>query len=128
MDKRLIETLVSRVFPSAPKRVERVMEGVSTYVYRIAYRNEVFYLRILPEEDASFAPEAAVHARLRKMQVKVPEVIYFEDQHEALRRSVMVTTETKGRPLSQSPSLSEDMLNSLLIEAGRDLARINSIV
>ncbi|MFL5703535.1 MAG: phosphotransferase family protein [Ktedonobacteraceae bacterium] len=128
VDMRLIETLVSRVFPPAPTSVERVMEGVSTYVYRITYQHETFYLRLLPEEGASFAPEVAVHNRLRQMQVKVPDVIYFEDQHEALHRSVMVTTEIKGRPVSQCLSLAKDGLNALLIEAGRDLARINSVV
>ncbi|MFL5694355.1 MAG: phosphotransferase family protein [Ktedonobacteraceae bacterium] len=128
VDMRLIEILVSRVFPPAPTSVERVMEGVSTYVYRITYQHETFYLRLLPEEGASFAPEVAVHNRLRQMQVKVPDVIYFEDQHEALHRSVMVTTEIKGRPVSQRLSLAKDGLNALLIEAGRDLARINSVV
>jgi aminoglycoside phosphotransferase (APT) family kinase protein len=128
VDMRLIETLVSRVFLSAPTSVERVMEGVSTYVYRITYRHETFYLRVLPEEGASFAPEVVVHNRLRQMQVKVPEVIYFVDQHEALHRSVMITTEIKGHPVSQCLSFAKVGLNALLIEAGRDLARINSVV
>src|SRR5438552_17370156 len=59
---RLIETLVARIFSrSVPLQVERVEEGVSTYVYRIDRGNEVFYLRVLPEANASFAPEVHVH-------------------------------------------------------------------
>ena len=90
-----IEAIVHQIFPSHPVHIERVTEGASTFVYRVTYPNEVFYLRILPEEQASFAPEVAVHARLYQMQVKVPEVIHFEHYNEQLQRSIMLTTEIK---------------------------------
>lgn len=45
--------------------VERVLEGVSTVVYRITRGGERFYLRILPEIGASFAPEVYAHGALR---------------------------------------------------------------
>jgi aminoglycoside phosphotransferase (APT) family kinase protein len=126
-DISCIKTLVTQSFPLDAVQIERVMEGVSTFVYRIAYQKEVFYLRVLPEENASFAPEVAVHTQLRQMQVKVPEVIYFEHFHEALHRSVMITTEIKGHPLSQPSSLHENELDAIFVEAGRDLAQINSL-
>ena len=126
MDMPAIEAVVSQIFPAHPVRIERMTEGVSTLVYRVIYQNEVFYLRILVE-NASFAPEVAVHTHLRQMQVGVPEVIYFEHYNELLQRSIMVTTEIKGRPISQSSFLSEDELQAILVEAGRDLAYINSI-
>ncbi len=92
IDIRLIEALVARVFPcTVPSHVERVEEGVSTYVYRIYRGNELFYLRVLPEVNASFAPEVYVHEMLRAKNVKVPEVVYFEHYNEAVQRSVMVT-------------------------------------
>ena len=98
IDIRLIEALVARVFPrTIPLHVERVEEGVSTYVYRIDRGNEVFYLRVLPEVNASFAPEMYVHELLRTKDVKVPDVVYFEHYNEALQRSVMVTTAIKGK-------------------------------
>jgi len=127
VDIRAVKAIAGRVFPTAPTQIERVVEGVSTYVYRIGYRNETFYLRVLPEEDASFSPEVTVHTQLRQMQVKVPEVIYFEHYNEALQRSIMVTTEIKGHPISRSTLLSTEELHAILGEAGRDLARINSI-
>ncbi|HEY4384424.1 MAG TPA: phosphotransferase, partial [Ktedonobacteraceae bacterium] len=122
-----IDALANQIFSARPAQIERMTEGVSTFVYQLVYPDEIFYLRILPEEDASFAPEVAVHTRLRQMQVKVPEVVYFEHCHESLHRSVMITTEIKGQPLSQSSSLSVKELSSILVEAGRDLEQINSI-
>ena len=122
-----VETVVRHILPSAPTRIERMLEGGSTYVYRIIFPQETFYLRILPEVGASFAPEAAVHSRLRQLAVKVPEVIYVEPYNELLQRSIMVTTEIQGQPLTQSQSLSQEELQGILQEAGRDLARLNSL-
>lgn len=124
---RRVETIVSRIFPAPSLSIERVVEGVSTHVYRIAFGHETFYLRILPEEDASFAPEVTVHTRLRQMHVKVPEVIYFEISNDLFQRSIMVTTEIRGQPISQSHSLPEEELERILREAGTDLAAINSV-
>src|ERR1700692_3992880 len=81
---QLIESILKAVFPTKPTRLERVPEGVSTYVYRIVFPRETFYLRILPEENASFAPEVLVHRQLRQIQVKVPEVLHFEHCNELL--------------------------------------------
>lgn len=122
-----IAALMQRIFPSSITSIERVTEGVSTFVYRISYRNELFYLRILPEEGQSFAPEVAIHQRLRTMGVRVPEVLYFEHYYEPLQRSVMVTTEIKGLSLSQSSMLARHTIDAILQEAGHDLAHINSI-
>jgi len=85
------------------------------------------YLRVLPEEGASFAPEVAAHTLLRQRQVNVPEVLYFEQRNELLQRSIMLTTAIKGRPLSQSPALSVEVREAIVTEAGRDLALINSV-
>jgi len=124
---RQIETVVRRIFPSTSLVVERVVEGVSTFVYRMTSRDETFYLRVLPEEGASFAPEVAAHTLLRQRQVNVPEVIYFEQCNDLLQRSIMVTSAIKGQPLNQSPALSEGVREAIVAEAGRELACINSV-
>ncbi len=105
--------------------MERVREGVSTRVYRIRRDDEVFYLRVLPEEGASFAPEARVHQILRERNAKVPEVVYFEHYNEAIGRSVMVTTEIPGGPIGRRGV--ERDLAGVLAGAGRDLAIVNGI-
>ena len=123
----IIYELVNCIFPTSPLRVEHVTEGVSTHVYRIVFQRETFYLRVLPEEGASFAPEVAAHRLLRQLQVKVPEVIYFDHYYEPLQRSVIVTTEVKGIPINQSSELRQEELASIVIEAGGDLALINNV-
>jgi aminoglycoside phosphotransferase (APT) family kinase protein len=122
-----IETIMRHIFPSGPLTIERIAEGVSTYVYRITSTHEIFYLRVLPEEGASFAPEAVAHAQLRQRQVKVPEIVYFEPYNDLLQRSIMVTTDIKGISINQSSMLQEGEQEEILREAGRDLARINML-
>ena len=70
-DAEALAPLLRRAFSIFPtgvdqvERIERVAEGVSTWVYRIRRGGETFYLRILPEADATFAPEVIAHQRLR---------------------------------------------------------------
>jgi aminoglycoside phosphotransferase (APT) family kinase protein len=120
--------VIRHAFPAKPIRVERVAEGGSTYVYRLTTEHERFYLRVLPEEGASFLPEVEVHRRLRENGVTVPEVVYFESINELVQRSIMVTTEIPGTPISGPPYLSPIELERIVEAAGEDLARINSVV
>ena len=126
-DIKHVKALVNTIFSAGFTSIERVTEGVSTCVYRIICKSETFYLRILPEEGQSFAPEVFVHQQLRQMGVKVPDILYFEHYYEPLQRSVMVTGEIKGKALSQSSTLPYHELDTILREAGRDIAHINSI-
>ena len=121
-----IAYLAARLFPrSARPQVERMEQGVSTFVYRVRCDDLVSYVRVLPEEDASFAPEVSAHRWLRERGVHVPDVISFEHRNEALGRSVMVTTEIKGASLADCAD--PHALHSILRAAGRDLAIINSL-
>jgi Ser/Thr protein kinase RdoA (MazF antagonist) len=125
-DTRAVAQLAARIFPrSMPLEVERVEQGVSTYVYRLRVADTVYYLRVLPEEEASFAPEVYAHQHLRERGVRAPEVLYFEHYNETLERSIMVTTEIRGTHLAGCTDA--QALRCILREAGRDLAIINSL-
>ena len=108
-----------------PVAWERVTEGVSTVVYRARRREERFYLRILPELGLTFAPEVKVHERARALGCRVPEVLAYEVRNPVLERSLMLTREIPGRPIG--PEIDRVVAREVLNEAGRDLARINSI-
>ena len=126
LDLDIVQTLADRIFPRAAHfTVERVAEGVSTHVYRVRRGAETFYLRVLPEADASFAPEVRAHTLLRAHGVAVPEVIYFEHCNPVLQRSVMVTTEIPGSPVGRWAV--ERDTREIVAAAGRDLAVINSL-
>jgi aminoglycoside phosphotransferase (APT) family kinase protein len=121
-----IRDLARRIFAPGPiQSIERMTQGISTYVFQIRTDAEVFYLRVWPEAGESFAPEARVHELLRRGGVRVPDVVHLEDCNDTLERSVMVTTEIPGEPLSQGVTSHE--LRAVLLEAGSDLAIINSI-
>ncbi len=120
-----IHRLVGQVFPDEVEGIERVREGVSTEVYRIRRRDAVFYLRILPEQDASFAPEAVVHGMLRGRCLHVPEIVCFEHCHPELGRSAMITTEIAGEAVGYGTP--PPGMRAVLIDAGRELAAINGV-
>lgn len=125
-DLAAIKRLAEGIFPpSRPLSVEYVPEGVSTFVYRITRGDERFYLRVLPEVGASFAPEVRAHALLRERGVSTPEVIAFEHCNQAFGLSVMVTTEIAGRSVA-SWGL-DAQTQAILVAAGRDLAALNSV-
>ncbi len=123
---RLIDDVARRVFPRfADIVVEPVEEGVSTYVYRIRRAGEIYYLRVLPEEGASFVPEAQAHTLLRSRGARVPDVVYVDACDVALGRSVMVTTEIVGRHVGHCRDRAE--ARRALAAAARDLVIVNSI-
>ncbi|HEY6409797.1 MAG TPA: phosphotransferase, partial [Ktedonobacteraceae bacterium] len=127
LDVERITAVIQPLFSSRIASIEPASGGTYTSVYRIVCSDQIFYLRLLPEAQEHFATEAAVHSQLRRLQVKVPEVIHFERYNEVLQQSFMITTEIKGLPLSQSDTLSQGELHTILREAGHDLARINSL-
>jgi len=106
--------------------VRRAREGGSTYVYRVDRGGETFYLRVLPEADATFAPEAQAHRLLAERGARVPTVVYYERFCAHLGLSVMVTTAVAGRSIGRGRPASAP-LERALREAGRDLALINSL-
>jgi aminoglycoside phosphotransferase (APT) family kinase protein len=123
---RVVEELCGRIFGrSRGLRVARVAEGVSTYVFRVERVGEVFYLRVLPEEGASFAPEALAHRLLRERGAHVPKIVYWERRDPTLQRSVMVTTEIKGCALGHGSDAGA--LRAALVAAGREIALANAI-
>ena len=121
-----IRAFVADLFPTTPPFVEPVAGGVSTHVYRLRSRDDVFYLRVLPEIGARFSPEADAHRLMHERGARVPEILFIEDHNPLLQRSVMITSAIKGAPVTES-SLGPNALRAVMLEAGRDLARINSV-
>jgi len=118
--------LVGRIFPPRGRcLIERTRTGSSTQVYRLRDGDNVFYLRVAEEREASLAPEVFVHETLHLRGVKVPEVVFFEPFDEGLERSVMVTTEIAGLPLAHRAL--DGRTREALREAGHDLALVNSL-
>ncbi|MBA3946172.1 MAG: phosphotransferase [Herpetosiphonaceae bacterium] len=123
---QLVKELCERTFGLGKGvRVARVAEGGSTYVFRVERRGEVFYVRVLPEQGASFAPEVLAHRLLSERGVHVPDVMYWEHSNPRLDRSVMVTTEIKGQAIGHGTT--PETVRNVLVAAGHDLALTNAI-
>ena len=126
VDASALRDVILRAFGRRPDPcVERTEEGVSTQVYRVRRGAEVFYLRLSEDEGESLGPEVEVHRRLRELGLRVPNVVFFEPFDGGLRRSVMITTEVPGRPLSRDTA--PDIVRRVLVQAGRELAQINQV-
>jgi hypothetical protein len=124
-DSHLIATIASAALGGAISAVEPVTDGRSTRIYRFIRGAEVFYARVLPEEGASFAPEAAAHLALRRRGVNVPDVVYWEDLNPLVGRSVMITTAISGQAIAHSPT--PGALSRIARSAGCDLALLNAL-
>lgn len=118
--------MLRRIFPGSAFHVERTPDGVSTEVYRITRGEQTFYLRLPLDHPANFAAEAAVHTELRRRGVRIPEVVHYELSAEELGRSVLVTTEIPGGPMTSDVPATE-ALPGIYRAAGRDLALVNQI-
>ncbi|WP_169445265.1 phosphotransferase family protein [Paenibacillus terrigena] len=120
-----VQQVVSECLRSSDFTVERVLSGVSTYVYRVHSAGRVLYLRVLPERELSFGVEVHLHQLLRRRDVQVPEVIHFEHHNEILGMSIMLVTEIPG--IDASSCASFDRYKNLLKEAGHQIARIHQV-
>lgn len=121
-----VRALARAALPScADAGVERVAHGVSTYVYRLHCGDARYYLRVLPEAGASFAPEVRVFELLQGHGVSVPQVVYFAHHEPALGASVLITTEIPGRALAEVGVTAHT--EAVLFEAGQMLALINGL-
>ena len=106
------------------RSVERVPEGVSTYVYRAETESGTFYLRFLPE-DATFGVEVLAQQKLTELGVPVPQVLHYEPWEPLTGRSMMITARLPGEPLS--PAAPEEILRPVLRQAGQALKRLHSV-
>jgi aminoglycoside phosphotransferase len=118
-----VAELLRAIFPAARLAAEYVPESHSTEVYRVWRDDEVLYFRVLPEQAASFAPEAYVHDIAHQQGLHVPSVIYYEHNSATLQRSVMLTTAIPGRSIGYRSRPSQ--APQIVRQAGRELAILN---
>ncbi len=125
-DSDILTAILAGVFPTARHLTfHRVAEGVSTPVYRIHADDGTYYLRLAETHASSLAPEASVHRILAARGVHVPKVIHVDPFNSALGRSLMITSAITGAPVDEG--MAHPQWRTILMAAGRDLARINSI-
>lgn len=103
--------------------LERANNGVSTEVYRVEQEGRVWYLRVAKEGE-SMANEAKAHELCQAAGALVPEVVYFEEDNMVLGRSLMVTRDMGGACIE---NIEDGVQKGLMVEVGRNLAKINSI-
>lgn len=125
-DPSAVDRLLGRIFGRRSFHFERAQDGVSTEVYRVFRGEQIFYVRLPVDIPGSFAAEAAVHTELRRLGATVPEIVHHELCNQDLRRSVLVTTEIPGQPMTTDVPPPE-ALPRIYRAAGRDLALVNQI-
>ena len=104
--------------------LELPMTGVDMNVYKIFFLGEIFWLRIPSSIDTNYEVEVKIHKDLTKMGAHVPEVIAYEEKNKILNVPIMILRDIGGEPLFENNMIG---LESAVIDAGRDLALINSL-
>jgi Ser/Thr protein kinase RdoA (MazF antagonist) len=110
---------------TAPVTFERTAAGVSALVYRLRRGTGTFYLRLAEEADENLETDAVLYERLHDLGVKIARVVHVEAFSPEIGRSVLITTETAGQPLTEISDLAVG--RAVIAEAGADLAVINQI-
>ncbi len=123
-DIALVKQIAESFFNSIVT-LEEVKAGVSTFVYRVRFGEQVYYLRILPEDDQTFAGEVRAHELLTRRGVKVPRVIHYEPCNNLVGRSLMIAGEVPGAAVQDS--WPESGFERIMQEAGEQLALINQV-
>jgi len=102
-------------------------DGVSTDVFKLIGKTNL-YLRIMPS-GARADVQVLAHKKMLDLGVKVPEVIYSEEENALIGgRSFMIVEEIVGKPLYELQKINNNMsIDKLLFKAGIELAKINSI-
>ncbi|MCL1786076.1 MAG: aminoglycoside phosphotransferase family protein [Alphaproteobacteria bacterium] len=124
-DINIVET-IAKIHIDNIARVERVAEGVSTFVYRIKTRDQTFYMRFLPEDWADFEPEVIVLNTLYDKGVKVPNVIFWESKNPDVGMSMMLCSEIPGDSVNNNRPNAND-LHQILFDAGKQSALIHTV-
>jgi aminoglycoside phosphotransferase (APT) family kinase protein len=127
-----VERLLAKLFRRRQDfSVNVVEDGVSTHVYRILNKNEVFYLRIaLGEYERCVSSQVLAHTRLLKLKVKVPEIVSWEEFNPLIGHSYMLVREIKGFPLHSKQAQAEDFrsrIPEVLEAAGADIAKVAAV-
>lgn len=123
-----IATVAREALGLEARHVEAMTDGYSTHVYRVSAAGRIWYVRVLPRAGESFAPEVAVHEQLRQLGVRVPAVVFFAERHPLLERSAMIVEALPGAALFHAYAIQRDTMEQVVADAGRDLARLNSLV
>lgn len=113
--------------PYSDFQIEQIEEGVSADVFKLSRQNEVYFLRVLPE-DESIEFQLLAHELILKKGVKIPKIVFFQEQTPTLdKKSFMIVTEIHEKSISNSKNLTNNQLSDVLYETGKELALINSI-
>lgn len=122
VSKEKISIALSKLSDFKDCKIVHMGEGVSTEVYRLEGVGVNYYLR-LKDPDESASAEVLAHKLMLEKEAKVPRVVYSRDFDEDLGRSFLVTSEVAGTPLRTVGGNTD----SILYDAGKDLALINSV-
>ena len=107
--------------PFSDYKIEEIDEGVSTNVFKLV-NVEPYYLKIL-SNNHSLPPILLANKLLLQNDINVPEIVYFKEDN----RDFYIEKEIKGESVKNDPTLSKEQIEKIIIEAGKDLAKMNSI-
>lgn len=126
INKKKLEEALKKT-PFNDYSIEEVNDGVSTNVFKLI-NSETYYLKILSDKNWLSAI-VLVNRLLLEQNINIPEIEYVLEESSLLdNKGFYIEKELKGKTVKDDPTLSKEQLDSIIIEAGKDLANINSIM
>lgn len=120
-----VRAVMARWFPDAVITISRPETGVSTPVFRVRIDGDTYWARLGEDAGECRDGEIAAHRLMSGIGLPVPGVVRYEAEPPELDRSIALTTQIPGVPVSTLQSA--PWLGEVAVEIGRILARINAI-
>lgn len=123
LDKSSIAKLLADLSISSATDLTAIEEGYTAHVWSFQDGPFKRFLRI--SDNAEFEAEALALQQVKELGVNVPEIIRVDDSRKFFSFPFIILSEIKGTPLSKEQE--HRNLTKILFEAGKALAKINSI-
>lgn len=120
-----VVALLRRWLPGHDLAIDRSRSGGSTEVYRVRTRDDIYWLRLAEDPGEDRSVEYHAHITLRRLEVRVPDILMFEVAPPELDRSACLTSHISGIPFTEYPD--QKVARHGAESAGRDLATINAV-
>jgi aminoglycoside phosphotransferase (APT) family kinase protein len=112
--------------PFSNYKIEEIHSGVSTNVFKLV-NSETYYLKLFSNSH-SLPAIVLANKLLLQEDINVPEIQYFtEEDNLQDSRNFYIEEELRGKPVKKDSTLSKEQKDKIIMEAGKDLAKINSI-
>lgn len=126
LDRNLLRAFLQDCFKSDITNLRNVKYKVPTEVWSFKVENKRYFIKISYTNKSFFQEQWALN-KTSSIGVHVPKVVLFDDFNKDISHPLIILEEITGTSLIRTNNLSISEEESIIFDAGIDLAKINSI-